>query len=120
VRLLLSDNYVNRFDFSGKAYCVIPMIDRQLRSEPGMLMDIKIRSATGNFIPLSAIASLTRTAAPGFLGKFEQKNSFRAFGGLIPSMTREQALTALEAAEKGILPQSLHARLCRRIKADAC
>jgi multidrug efflux pump len=54
------------------------------------------------------------------LGKFEQKNSFRAFGGLIPSMTREQALTALEAAEKGILPQSLHARLCRRIKADAC
>ena len=104
VSFLLSGNYVNRFDFSGKAYRVIPMIDRQLRSDPEMLMDIKIRTVTGDLIPLSAIASLTRTAAPRFLGKFEQKNSFRVFGGVIPGMTREQALTALEAAAKDILP----------------
>lgn len=104
VSFLLSGNYVNRFDFSGKAYRVIPMIDRQLRSDPEMLMDIKIRTATGDLIPLSAIASLTRTAAPRFLGKFEQKNSFRVFGGVIPGMTREQALTALETAAKDILP----------------
>ena len=104
VSFLLSGNYVNRFDFSGKAYRVIPMIDRQLRSDPEMLMDIKIRSTTGDLIPLSAIASLTRTAAPRFLGKFEQKNSFRVFGGVIPGMTREQALTALETAAKDILP----------------
>ena len=104
VSFLLSGNYVNRFDFSGKAYRVIPMIDRQLRSDPEMLMDIKIRTVTGDLIPLSAIASLTRTAAPRFLGKFEQKNSFRVFGGVIPGMTREQALTALETAAKDILP----------------
>ena len=104
VSFLLSGNYVNRFDFSGKAYRVIPMIDRQLRSDPEMLMDIKIRTTTGDLIPLSAIASLTRTAAPRFLGKFEQKNSFRVFGGVIPGMTREQALTALETAAKDILP----------------
>ena len=104
VSFLLSGNYVNRFDFSGKAYRVIPMIDRELRSDPEMLMDIKIRTATGDLIPLSAIASLTRTAAPRFLGKFEQKNSFRVFGGVIPGMTREQALTALETAAKDILP----------------
>jgi multidrug efflux pump len=104
VSFLLSGNYVNRFDFSGKAYRVIPMIDRQLRSDPDMLMDIKIRTATGDLIPLSAIAKLTRTAAPRFLGKFEQKNSFRVFGGVIPGITREQALTALELAARDILP----------------
>ena len=104
VSFLLSGNYVNRFDFSGKAYRVIPMIDRQLRSDPDMLMDIKIRTATGDLVPLSAIAKLTRTAAPRFLGKFEQKNSFRVFGGVIPGMTREQALTALELAASDILP----------------
>ena len=104
VSFLLSGNYVNRFDLSGKAYRVIPMVDRQLRSDPEMLMDIKISNATGDLIPLSAIASLTRTAAPRFLGKFEQKNSFRVFGGVIPGMTREQALAALETAAKDILP----------------
>ena len=104
VSFLLSGNYVNRFDFSGKAYRVIPMIDRQLRSDPDMLMDIKIRTATGDLVPLSAIAKLTRTAAPRFLGKFEQKNSFRVFGGVIPGMTREQALAALELAASDILP----------------
>lgn len=104
VSLLVSGNYVNRFDYNGKAYQVIPMVSQELRSDPDMLMQIKIRTPAGDLIPLSAIASLKRTAAPRFLGKFEQKNSFRVFGGVIPGITREQALGALEMAAKDLLP----------------
>src|SRR5690606_7136940 len=43
-------------------------------------------------------------AAPRVLGKFQQKNSFRVYGGLIPGTTKEQGLSALEEAAREILP----------------
>jgi multidrug efflux pump len=38
------------------------------------------------------------------LGKFQQKNAFRVYGGLLPGMTKEQGLAALEAAAAEVLP----------------
>jgi multidrug efflux pump len=102
--VLLSSNYVNRFDLDGKAYRVIPMVEDADRVNPAALLDLKIRTPGGDLIPLSSIARLKETVAPRILGKFEQKNSFRVMGGTIPGMTKEQSLSALEAAARDILP----------------
>ncbi|MFT4927788.1 MAG: multidrug efflux pump [Phenylobacterium sp.] len=102
--LLLSGNYVNRFDFDGKAYRVIPMIEGTGRLTPQALMDLKIRTPRGDLISISTIAILKMEVAPRLLGKFQQKNAFRVYGGLIPGSTKEQALAALEAAAKEFLP----------------
>ena len=102
--MLLSGNYVNRFDLNGKAYQVIPMVKTGDRPDPNALLQLKIRTPNGNLIPLSAIATLERKAAPRFLGKFQQKNAFRVYGGIIPGMTKEQGLRALEDAAATILP----------------
>ncbi|MEH6606317.1 MAG: efflux RND transporter permease subunit [Pseudomonadales bacterium] len=102
--LFLSGNYVNRFDLNGKAYRVVPMVEQHGRTEPDGLLDMKLRTPSGELIPLSAIASLERKAAPRFLGKFQQKNSFRIFGGVIPGMTKEAAVSAIEKAAANILP----------------
>ncbi len=102
--VLLSSNYVNRFDLNGKAYRVIPMVEDVQRRNPGALLDLKIRTPHGDLIPLSAIARLEETVAPRILGKFEQNNAFRILGGVIPGMTKEQALSALEQAAEELLP----------------
>jgi len=102
--ILLSGNYVNRFDYNGKAYRVIPMIEGYARSTPEALMDIQLRTPKGDLIPVSAIARLEESTAPRVLGKFQQKNSFRIFGGLLPGTTKEQALSTLETAAATILP----------------
>jgi multidrug efflux pump len=102
--VLLSSNYVNRFDMNGKAYRVIPMVEDADRVNPSALLDLKIRTPGGDLIPLSAIARLQETVAPRTLGKFEQNNSFRVMGGAMPGMTKGQALSALEAAAERILP----------------
>ncbi len=102
--VLLSGNYVNRFNLDGKAYQVIPMIEDYGRPDPRALMDLKLRTPRGDLVPVSAIASLEQLTAPRVLGKFQQKNAFRVYGGVIPGTTKEQGLAILEAAAADTLP----------------
>jgi multidrug efflux pump len=104
--LLLSGNHVNRFDLDGKAYQVIPMIKQDGRPDPQALLDMKIRTPNGDLVPLSNFATLETKPAPRYLSRFQQKNAFRILGGTLPNATKEQALSALEAAAKKILPPS--------------
>ena len=102
--VFLSGNFVNRFDLNGKAYRVIPMVEDFDRVNPTALLNLKIRTPDGELVPLSALAELDETVAPRVLGKFDQNNSFRITGGVIPGRTKEQALSALETAAQEILP----------------
>ncbi|MEM7278827.1 MAG: efflux RND transporter permease subunit, partial [Pseudomonadota bacterium] len=102
--VLLSGNYVNRFDSQGKAYQVIPMLADAKRPEPSGVLDLKIRAPDGSLISLRSLVTLKNEAAPRSLGKFQQNNSFRVYGGLIPGVTKEQGLATLEQAAAEILP----------------
>jgi multidrug efflux pump len=104
--VMLSGNYVNRFDYQGKAYRVIPMAEGQARDNPQSLLDLQLRTPNGDLIPASTVASLDYKTAPRVLGKFQQKNAFRIYGGALPGTTKEQALSALEDAAAEILPPS--------------
>ncbi|GAB3381998.1 efflux RND transporter permease subunit [Spongiibacter taiwanensis] len=103
--LLLSGNYVNRFDMNGKAYQVIPMVAGQDRANPEALLDLQIRTPQGDLVPVSAIASLDYNVAPRLLGRFQQKNAFRILGGVLPGTTKEQGLAVLEQAAAEMLPK---------------
>jgi multidrug efflux pump len=102
--VLLSGNYANRFDHNDKAYRVIPMVEGYAKRTPEALMDMQLRTPSGELIPISDIAYQERITTPRVLGKFQQKKSFRIMGGLIPGTTKEQGLRALEEAAADILP----------------
>jgi multidrug efflux pump len=102
--ILLSGNYVNRFTLDGRAYKVIPQLDRDARVSAERMLDYKIRSADGTQVPVSAIASLEVSAAPRTLSRFQQSDSFRVFGAAAPGVTKADALATLEMAVKSILP----------------
>jgi multidrug efflux pump len=100
----LSANYVNRFDLDGTAYRVIPMVELGGRTDPTALLDLQLRTPEGDLIPLSSIATLEPTVAPRQLAKFQQKNSFRIRGGVLPGRTKEEALQVMEALSAELLP----------------
>jgi multidrug efflux pump len=104
--IMLSANYVNRFDLNGKAYQVIPMIDGAGRATPEAILDLQLRTPEGDLIPVSMIGSLQYSVAPRSLGKFQQKRAFRLYGGVLPGTTKEQGLAELEAIAAKILPAS--------------
>ena len=77
---------------------------REERTAAGNLLDYKIRARDGTQIPFSAVARLETSTAPRTLARFQQADSFRVFGGVIPGVTKAEGLETLEAAARQILP----------------
>ena len=102
--VLMSSNFVNRFDSNGKAYRVIPMVGDDIRGKPESLLNLTIKSPSGELIPVSAVADVQWQTQPRKLATFAQQNAFKVYGGIAPGTTKEQALTALEQAAQSILP----------------
>lgn len=106
ISVLMSGNFVNRFDADGKAYRVIPRVKDDARDTAEQILDLHIRTPSNELLPLSAMATLEQEVAPRALGKFNQQKSFRIMGGIIPGFTKEQGLVALEQAAAEILPKT--------------
>lgn len=100
--VLLGGNYVNRFNFLGRSYKVIPQITREQRLDAAQLELIHVRGPAGNLIPLSSIANLERTLEPRSLNRFNQLNSVKIQG--VAPQSLPAGLAALEDAAREILP----------------
>ncbi len=102
--LFLSGNYVNRFNLSGKAYRVVPMVEEQGRGDIATIEQIHIQTPSGDLVPFSSLAKFEEQVGPRALAKFQQRNAFTIFAGVIPAYTKEQGLSLLEEAAEEILP----------------
>jgi multidrug efflux pump len=102
--ILLSSNFVNRFDANGKAYRVIPIVSDEVRSKTEAILSLNIKLPTGELLPVSAVADLKWKTVPRQLGTFGQQASFKIYGGVAPGSNKEAALSALEQKAKEILP----------------
>ena len=102
--VLLSRNFVNHFDANGKAYRVIPIINDDIHSKTEALLSLNIKLPTGELIPVSAVADLVWKTMPRQRGTFAQQASFRIYGGVAPSSSKEEALSAIEKVAIDILP----------------
>lgn len=102
--ILTSGNYINHFDMAGRAHEVIAMLGDDERATPESILDFHIRVPDGSLIPLSFVASIERTTVPRNLGRFQQTNSLRIFGGVAQGVSKEEALTFLEGIALNILP----------------
>ena len=102
--VLVAGNWVNRFTLDGRAYKVIPQVGSNERSAANRLLDYKIQTRDGRQIAIAGIASLETYTAPRTLARFQQTDSFRVYGGVNSGVTKAEALDALEAAARAILP----------------
>jgi len=102
--ILMSNNFVNYFNKDGKAYRVIPIVGDKERINPENILDMKVRTDSGDLVPVSAFATLKTTTKPRVLGSFNQQSSFRIMAGILPHITKEQGLATIEAIAAEQLP----------------
>ena len=102
--VLMSNNYVNRFNDKGKAYRVIPVVDANQKFNPEDILNMQVATPAGDLIPVSSFAEIRAVTAPRVLGSFNQQKSFRIFGGVLPHVTKEQALVTIEQIAADLLP----------------
>jgi len=106
---LLGGNFVNRFNYDGRSYKVIPQIARAQRLTPEQLGLIHIRGPEGTLLPLSSIATMKRSIEPRSLNRFNQLNAVKIQG--IAPRSLSAGLDELEKAAKEVLPKGVGIQL---------
>ena len=102
---LLGGNYVNRFNLYGRSYEVIPQVPRDFRLTPDWLTRYQLRTAGGDLVPLSTVATVTQSTQPNSLPTFQQLNSATLQGVPFPGRTLGEALAFLDTTAKKIMPE---------------
>jgi len=100
---LVGGNYVNRFNFDGRSYKVIPQLKRMERLNPAQLERNYVKGPDGKLVPLSAFARFEKKTTPRALNRFQQLNAVKLDGVAIRPL--DEALKFLETEAARILPQ---------------
>ena len=97
--VLLGGGYVNRFNYFNRSYQVIPQLAEEDRQSATSLMDLKIRTPTGQLVPVSTFATIIPKTAPRVLSRFQQQSSIQIQAAVIPGipgLTKESGLRKIE------------------------
>jgi multidrug efflux pump len=100
---LVGGNYVNRFNFDGRSYKVIPQLKRIERLNPTQLENNYVKGPKGTLVPLSTFAHFEKKTTPRALNRFQQLNAVKINGVAIRPL--DEALKFLETEAAKILPQ---------------
>ncbi|WP_404424330.1 efflux RND transporter permease subunit [Nibricoccus sp. IMCC34717] len=88
-------------------YWVILEVDRVSQQDPQSLSLIRIRSKSGNLIPLESVATLTREVGPLNVNHFGQTPAVTLSFNLAPGAALGDATDAIERALAGTLPDGV-------------
>ncbi|XZE22511.1 efflux RND transporter permease subunit [Pirellulaceae bacterium SH449] len=107
--VLLGGGYVNRFNYFNRSYQVIPQLAEEERKSISSLMDLKIRTPSGELIPVSSFASIEPITAPRSLKRFQQQAAIQIFGEPlpIPMLTKESCLRKMEEIIREVAGESV-------------
>jgi multidrug efflux pump len=100
---LVGGNYVNRFNFDGRSYKVIPQLKRVERLDPAQLENAYVKGPNGQLVPLSTFATLRKRTEPRSLNRFQQMNAVAISG--VPIRPLDEALRFLETEAANTLPK---------------
>jgi multidrug efflux pump len=95
---LLGGGYVNHFNYYDRSYKVIPQIGDADRASVGPLLDLKVKTPTGQLVPVSTFTHIETSTAPRSLNRFQQRNAVKVFGAMIPGNSKADGLALLEEA----------------------
>ncbi|HVO09505.1 MAG TPA: multidrug efflux RND transporter permease subunit [Vicinamibacteria bacterium] len=104
---LLGSQYVNDFNRFGRVYKVFVQAEPEYRRDPKQLGLFFVRGASGTMVPLDTLVATRPTAGPEFTNRFNLFRSAELSGVQAPGYSSAQALEALEATAKEVLPQDI-------------
>ena len=102
---MLSENYVNYFNFMGRSYQVIPEVTRQSRLNEKQILNYYIKTREGKTVSLDTIAHLEHKVVPENINHFQQLNSATISAIAMPFVSMGDALAELKKIAEPILPQ---------------
>ncbi|MCF7980376.1 MAG: multidrug efflux RND transporter permease subunit [Pseudomonadales bacterium] len=102
---LLGEGWLNRFSVEGRSYKVIPQATADARRDPSWLNHYYVRTVSGEQVTLGTVISMKTIAQPVSLNQFQQLNSVKLEGMMVPGVSLGEALQFLERKAQEILPE---------------
>ncbi|MGO4388105.1 efflux RND transporter permease subunit [Microvirga sp. 2YAF29] len=104
LQLMFGETEVSTFVSRGDEYPVIMRARAQDRATPNDLTNTFVRAANGELVPLSSFVSLTESAAPQALNRFDRLRSITIQSGLAPGVSIGEGLDILQQIVRDNLP----------------
>lgn len=95
--VLVGENYVNRFNFHGRSYDVIPQVPGLDRVTPQDLGRFYVKTRSGSLVSLSSVVHVEMEPQPNQLAQFNQMNSDTLKALPRPGVSMGQAVAFLQA-----------------------
>ncbi len=100
----LGNYYVNDFNKYGRAWQVLMSAEPGYRRRPDDIGAVYVRSAKGEMIPLSSLATVRYSAGPDALDRFNNLPAVKIIGQAAPGVSSGQAIARIEEIAREVLP----------------
>lgn len=100
----LGSAYVNDFNAFGRLFQVRAQAEEQFRLEEADISALKVRSATGDLVPLGTLVSIVETAGPALVQRYNQQVSVPVQGSAAPGVSTGDALISMEELAASLMP----------------
>ncbi len=103
----LGSAYVNDFNAFGRLFQVRAQADEQFRLNREDVRSLRVRSVTGDLVPLGTLVTVRETAGPALVQRYNQQVSVPVQGSPTPGTSTGQALMEMEALAEVVMPPGL-------------
>src|SRR3954469_19059375 len=104
---LLGSSYINDFNKFGRVYKVYVQAEPEFRRDTSQLGLFYVRNQTGGMVPLDTLVSTRAGSGPEFTNRFNLFRTAEITGVPAPGVSSAQALDALEATAREVLPPDM-------------
>jgi HAE1 family hydrophobic/amphiphilic exporter-1 len=103
----LGSAYVNDFNLFGRTYKVMIQADQQYRSRVEDINRLEVRDRDGNMVPLSTLVTVSDTAGPQTISRYNLYPSTTITGQASPGYSSGESIAAMAALSERLLPPSM-------------
>ncbi|MEY3024010.1 MAG: multidrug efflux pump, partial [Planctomycetota bacterium] len=107
LQLVFGSAYVNQFNEFGQVYDVYIQGDAATRMQPDDLLKMYVKNDLDQMIPFAAFATVSLTTGPDNMTHYNVMNSVTINGSSPPGVSSGEAIKALDALSKEVLPTGL-------------
>jgi uncharacterized membrane protein YiaA len=100
----LGSYYVNDFNRFGRTWQVLMSAEPSYRSKPDSVGELYVRSEQGGMVPVKALATVSYTAGPETLDRFNNLPAVKILGQAAPGVSSGQAIQTVERVAEKVLP----------------
>jgi HAE1 family hydrophobic/amphiphilic exporter-1 len=104
----LGSAYVNDFNYNGRTYQVRIQADAQFRAQKQDILDLEVRSRTGEAIPMGSLISIKEDFGPSVIRRYQMYPSASLNGSAALGTSSGQALEIMETLADTTLPVSFN------------